>query len=97
VDERVIQGTAEAMEVLAALEPTRSARERKKQIVVAICTAAGRLENTPAICRKSYMHPTVITAFETGSLREIAAQLKRARSDAPAQAAVGALLEAAAA
>jgi len=85
------------MEVLAAVEPARSARGRRKQIVAAIRTAAARLENTPAICRKSYVHPTVITAFETGSLREFAEQLKRARSDAPAQAAVGALLEAAAA
>lgn len=60
-------------------------------------TAAERLENTPAICRKSYVHPAVLTAFESGALREFAERLGRARSDAPARAAVGALLEAAAA
>ncbi|MGH6889165.1 MAG: DNA topoisomerase IB [Rhizomicrobium sp.] len=96
-DFRTLCGTAEAMEALAAVEPATSARARKKQIVAAIRSAAEKLENSPAICRKSYVHPAVLTAFESGALREFAEQLARARSDAPARAAVGALLEAAAA
>lgn len=96
-DFRTLCGTAEAMEALAAVEPAKSARARNKQIVAAMGSAAEKLENTPAICRKSYVHPAVLTAFESGSLRDFAEQLKRARSDAPARAAVGALLEAAAA
>ncbi|HEY3777494.1 MAG TPA: hypothetical protein VGL35_05510 [Rhizomicrobium sp.] len=94
-DFRTLCGTAEAMQALAELEPAKSARGRKKQIVAAIRNAAEKLENTPAICRKSYVHPAVLTAFESGSLRDFAEQLKRARSDGPAHAAVGALLEAA--
>jgi DNA topoisomerase-1 len=96
-DFRTLCGTAEAMEALAELEPATSARGRKKQILAAIRTAAEKLENTPAICRKSYVHPAVLTAFESGSLREFAEQLKRARSDGPVQAAVGAVLITAAA
>lgn len=96
-DFRTLCGTAEAIEALAAVEPAASARARKKQIVAAIRSAAEKLENTPAICRKSYVHPAVLTAFESGALREFAEQLARARSDAPARAALGALLEAAAA
>jgi DNA topoisomerase-1 len=96
-DFRTLCGTAEAMQALAGVEPAKSASARKKQILAAIRGAAEKLENTPAICRKSYVHPAVLTAFESGSLREFAEQLARARSDAPARAVVGALLEAAAA
>ncbi|MGH6878091.1 MAG: DNA topoisomerase IB [Rhizomicrobium sp.] len=94
-DFRTLCGTAEAMEALAAIAPAESARRRRKQIVEAIKTAAVKLENTAAICRKSYVHPAVLTAFESGALSEFAQQLKRARSDAPVQAAVGVILEAA--
>lgn len=92
-DFRTLCGTAEAMEALAAMEPAESARLRRKQIVEAIKTAAARLGNTPAICRKSYVHPALLTAFESGALTEFAEQLKRARSDVAIQAAVGTLLE----
>jgi DNA topoisomerase-1 len=91
-DFRTLCGTAEAMEALAAMEPAQSARARKKQIVEAIKGAAAKLENTPAICRKSYVHPAVVTAFESGALKEFADALKRARSDKPVQDAVGAVL-----
>jgi DNA topoisomerase-1 len=92
-DFRTLCGTADAMEALAALEPARSATARKKQIVAAIRSAAERLENTPAICRKSYVHPAVLTAFETGALRDFAEQIKRARSETAVQAVVGVILE----
>jgi DNA topoisomerase-1 len=92
-DFRTLCGTAEAMEALAAVEPANSARARKKQIVEAIKGAAEKLENTPAICRKSYVNPAVLTAFETGALRNFTEKLRRARSDAPVQAAIGVLLE----
>jgi len=91
-DFRTLCGTAEAMEALATLEPAESARARKKQIVEAIKNAAAKLENTPAICRKSYVHPAVVIAFESGALKEFADALKRSRSDRPVQEAVGAVL-----
>jgi DNA topoisomerase-1 len=91
-DFRTLCGTAEAMEALAAIVPAQSARGRRKQIAEAIKSAAEKLENTPAICRKSYVHPAVVTAFESGALREFAEALKRARSDRPVEAAVGAVL-----
>lgn len=91
-DFRTLCGTAEAMEALAAIEPAQNARARRKQIVEAIKNAAAKLENTPAICRKSYVHPAVVTAFESGALKEFADALKRARSDKPVQEAIGAVL-----
>jgi DNA topoisomerase-1 len=44
--------------------------------------AAEELANTPAICRKSYVHDTVITAFEKGLLERFASTLKSCRSPA---------------
>jgi len=38
------------------------------------------------------VHPAVVTAFEAGALKEFAEVLKRARSDKPVEAAVGAVL-----
>jgi DNA topoisomerase-1 len=35
----------------------------------AICEVARRLGNTPAICRKSYVHPAVVDSYLEGSLQ----------------------------
>jgi DNA topoisomerase-1 len=40
------------------------------------------LSNTPAICRKSYVHDTIVTAFEDGILERFAATMKGTRSQA---------------
>lgn len=45
-----------------------SITEAKHRISAAIKTAAEKLGNTPAICRKSYVHPQVLAAFQDGSL-----------------------------
>jgi DNA topoisomerase IB len=43
---------------------------------------AAELGNTPAICRKSYVHETVINAFEDGVLEDFAETLRASRSTA---------------
>jgi DNA topoisomerase-1 len=42
--------------------------------------AADTLANTATICRKSYVHQAVVTAFEEGALERFADALKRCRS-----------------
>lgn len=42
--------------------------EAKKQVLQAIQEAADYLGNTPAICRKCYVHPFIINAYLDGSL-----------------------------
>lgn len=74
-DFRTLCGSADALDVLAKLEPASTARGRKKQIRQALEAAAQRLENTPTVCRKSYVHPAIITAFETGTLQRMAGAL----------------------
>lgn len=56
-------------------------RQRKRQALDAISEADDDLVNTPAICRKSYVHETVLTAFETGALEKYAGR-KEARGAA---------------
>jgi len=69
-----------ALETLSRITPAASARGRKKQILEAIRAAADELTNTPAICRKSYVHDTIVTAFEDGILERFAATMKGQRS-----------------
>jgi DNA topoisomerase-1 len=45
-----------------------SVTQAKKQVVQAINEVAARLGNTPAICRKCYVHPAIIEAHLAGSL-----------------------------
>jgi DNA topoisomerase I len=72
--------SASVFETLARAEPVASAGKRRKQLLEAIRIAAEDLANTPAICRKSYVHQAVVTAFEDGMLEQFADALKRCRS-----------------
>lgn len=54
-----------ALQDLGAFE---SQTQAKKHVVSAIEEAAKHLDNTPTICRKSYVHPEVIDAYLNGSL-----------------------------
>jgi DNA topoisomerase-1 len=46
----------------------KSNAHAKRNITTAIEAVAGVLGNTPAICRKSYIHPAMIDAYTDGSL-----------------------------
>lgn len=62
-DFRTWGGTLRAATVLGELGPAPSAREANKNVVTAMRLVAAELGNTPAICRKSYVHPTVIDRY----------------------------------
>jgi DNA topoisomerase-1 len=79
-DFRTLMASAVALESLSRITPAASARGRKKQVLEAIRAAADQLSNTPAICRKSYVHDTIVTAFEDGILERFAATMKGCRS-----------------
>lgn len=72
--------SAVVVESLSRVVPAKSARGRKKQVLEAVRAAAEKLANTPAICRKSYVHDTIVTAFEDGILERFAATMKGCRS-----------------
>jgi DNA topoisomerase I len=79
-DFRTLMASAAVMESLARVVPAESARGRRKQVLEAVRAAADELSNTPAICRKSYVHDTIVTAFEDGILERFASTLKGCRS-----------------
>src|SRR5579872_4412057 len=74
-DFRTLMASAVVLESLSLVSPAQSARGRKRQVLDAIRAAANRLSNTPAICRKSYVHDTIVTAFEDGILERFAATM----------------------
>lgn len=62
-DFRTWGGTLRAATVLAELGPEKNPRVRNKNVVTTVRLVAAELGNTPAICRKSYVHPVVIARY----------------------------------
>lgn len=81
-DFRTWQGTVEMAIVLSSMNPFKTEHERKQLVSEAITEVAVRLGNRPATCRKYYIHPTVIEAFEKNQLPE---GLKRPAKAYPAE------------
>jgi len=49
-----------------------SAAEARRHVVATVKEVAALLRNTPAVCRRCYIHPAVIAAFEADELQGIA-------------------------
>jgi DNA topoisomerase I len=81
-DFRTLLASAAVLETLSGMVPASSARQRRAQVLQAVRATAEDLANTPAICRKSYVHEAVVTAFEDGVLERLAATAPGARSQA---------------
>ena len=62
-DFRTWGGTLCAAETLATLGPAETERQAKANVVAAVRAVAQELGNTPAISRKSYVHPIVIAQY----------------------------------
>lgn len=99
-DFRTWTGTVLAAMALAEFEKVDSQAHAKKNVTRAIEDVSSQLGNTPAICRKCYVHPEVLDAYLDGDLllkikrdieREIADDLEKLR---PEEAAVLAFLRA---
>jgi DNA topoisomerase-1 len=67
-DFRTWAGTVLAAEALRVCGPCRTKNDLNLAIVRAIDGVARRLGNTRAVCRKCYVHPAVLAAFEHGAL-----------------------------
>jgi DNA topoisomerase I len=63
-DLRTFGGTVRAATILADIGPARSHAEAKRNVVLACKLVAAELGNTPAICRKAYIHPAVLESYE---------------------------------
>ncbi|MFL5734789.1 MAG: DNA topoisomerase IB [Chloroflexia bacterium] len=67
-DFRTWAGTVLAAMALQELEAFDTDAQARKNVVSAIESVAERLGNTAAICRKCYVHPTVLDSYLDGSL-----------------------------
>lgn len=70
-DFRTWAGTTLAAMELHEIGVGESATATKKAIVQAVKTVAQHLGNRPATCRKYYVHPAILEAYETGSLSDV--------------------------
>jgi len=78
-DLRTFGGTMRAATILADIGPSRSETEARRNIALACKLVAAELGNTPAICRKAYIHPAVLDQYALGRTIETHAQRRRGR------------------
>ena len=72
-DFRTWAGTVLAAMALSAVGPFETKSQAKTNVSRAISAVAERLGNTPAVCRKCYIHPELIACYAEGVLPRIAA------------------------
>ncbi len=70
-DFRTWSGTVLAAIALNEFEHYDSGAQAKKNVVKAIEKVAKQLGNTPAICRKCYIHPEIINSYLDNGLKEM--------------------------
>lgn len=69
-DFRTWSGTVLCALSLLAMDECDTATTAKKNIVEAIKEVSAQLGNTPAVCRKSYIHPAILDCYSNGTLAE---------------------------
>jgi len=67
-DFRAWAGTVNALTAFQQLTPPESQTDSKRKIVQVLDEVASKLGNTRTVCKKYYVHPTVIAAFEKGTI-----------------------------
>ncbi len=98
-DFRTWAGTVLAAVALREFEEYATAREAKKNIVRAVESVASTLGNTPAVCRRCYVHPVVLESYLDGTtIATLAQEAHRALKEelhhlTPEEAAVMTLLQ----
>ena len=93
-DFRTWAGTVLGATALAEFKECRSQRQARKNLAQAVRAVAERLGNTPAVCRKCYIHPDVVEAYMDGDLATtLKSENKSASKLRPDEAAVLRLLQ----
>ena len=67
-DFRTWAGTLACAQALADAGPASSPTDAKRRVAACVKCVAEQLGNTPAVCRKSYVHPAVFDAYTAGDL-----------------------------
>lgn len=69
-DFRTWAGTVMTCDLLREMVPFESEAQAKKNVVAVIKQVAAKLGNTPAVCRKCYVHPAVLEAYLGGMTKQ---------------------------
>ena len=67
-DYRAWAGTVNALTAFQNLAAAENKTDCKRKIIEVLDEVASKLGNTRTVCKKYYVHPTVIAAFEKGSV-----------------------------
>lgn len=67
-DFRCWSGSLNALSCFLEQEKPLSANDCKKKIISVLDDVSAKLGNTRTVCKKYYVHPTVIASFESGSI-----------------------------
>jgi DNA topoisomerase-1 len=70
-DFRTWAGTVLAARALRDCLPCARQAEARRHVAAAIESVARELGNTPAVCRKCYVHPGVVSAYPDGTLYQV--------------------------
>jgi DNA topoisomerase-1 len=76
-DFRTWAGTVLAAIALHGFDPFDSTKQAKRNITHAIESVSQRLGNTPAICRKCYVHPAIFESYLEGQTVDVIQQRAR--------------------
>jgi len=97
-DFRTWAGTVLAAIALREMEKFENQAQAKRNVLAAVERTAAQLGNTPAVCRKCYVHPHIFEAYLDGSLATVAKERADEKACSlsslrPEEAAVLALLQ----
>ncbi len=82
-DFRTWAGTVLAYRALRALSPGTDDRSSRKKVVEAVRFTSDRLGNTPAVARRSYVHPAILEAYMDGSIGGALLEAAEDQADPP--------------
>ncbi|WP_288428654.1 DNA topoisomerase IB [uncultured Spirosoma sp.] len=82
-DFRTWAGTVNALRLLVELEPCESEKELKKNVNTILDEVSHKLGNTRTVCRKHYVHPQILEAYECRDLNPYIKNKGRYRQTSP--------------
>lgn len=82
-DFRTWAGTVNALRLLIELQPCESEKELKRNVNTVLDEVSARLGNTRTVCRKHYVHPQVLEAYECQDLNPYIEHKNRFRQTSP--------------
>jgi len=82
-DFRTWAGTVLAYRALRALAPGTDDRSSRRNVVEAVRFTSDRLGNTPAVARRSYVHPAILEAYMEGSIGGALLEAAEEQTDPP--------------